>query len=91
MIRATIRGIKYTLTHPADAYEDCEEFVEGLPAMDEAMRIAEIERYAALYQVDPYGYTDPDAWSNMQVLLLKMRLLKEELDLSTAYSNEFIE
>lgn len=91
MVQATMRGIKYTITHPADAYEDSEEYVEGLPAIEEHLRIAEVERYAALYQTDPYGYTDPEGWENMQALLIRMGLLSEELDLDSAYSNEFIE
>jgi NitT/TauT family transport system substrate-binding protein len=49
-----------------------------------------VQRYAALYQVDPYGYTDPVAWENMQALLLKMGLLTEPLDILAAYSNDFI-
>jgi NitT/TauT family transport system substrate-binding protein len=91
MVQAFIRGIKYTVTHPADAYEDSENYVEGLPAMDEHLRIAEVERYAAFYQVNPYGYTDPASWENMQALLIKMGLLSDELDLSAAFTNEFIE
>lgn len=91
MVQAMIRGVKYTITHPADAYEDCENYVEGLPALEEHQRVEEIERYAALYQTDPYGYTDPEGWINMQALLLRMGLLSEEIDLDTAYTNEFIE
>jgi len=91
MVQATLRGVKYTVTYPEDAYEDSEDYVEGLPAMDEHLRIAEIERYAGFYQVDPYGYTDPIYWENMQALLIKMGLLFSELDLNAAYTNEFIE
>jgi hypothetical protein len=90
-VQATLRGIKYTVTYPEDAYEDSEDYVEGLPAMDEHLRIAEIERYAGFYQVEPYGYTDPASWENMQSLLIKMGLLSAELDLSAAFTNEFIE
>jgi NitT/TauT family transport system substrate-binding protein len=91
MVQATLRGIKYTTTHPSDAYEDCEGYVEGLPALEEHQRVAEIERYAALYQIDPFGYIDPNGWENMQDLLIRMGLLSDKLDLSAAYSNEFIE
>jgi NitT/TauT family transport system substrate-binding protein len=90
MVSAFIRGIKYTFTHPDDAYEDSENYVEGLPALEEHQRIAEIERYTSLYQRDPYGYSDPTAWENMQDMLLKMGLLTQELDLEEAYTNEFI-
>jgi len=91
MVEATIRGIKYTVTHPADAYEDSEDYIEGLLAKDEHLRIAEIERYASLYQIDPYGYSDLSAWENMQTVLIKMGLLMGELDLSAAFTNDFID
>jgi NitT/TauT family transport system substrate-binding protein len=91
MVQATIRGIKYTVTHPADAYQDSEAYVEGLPALEENLRIAEIDRYTTLYQTDPYGYTDPTAWDNMQAVLMKMGLLSVELDLNVAFTNEFIQ
>jgi NitT/TauT family transport system substrate-binding protein len=90
MVDATIRGIKYTITHPSDAYEDCEGYIEGLPTLEEHLRTEEVERYASLYQIDPFGYTDPEGWENMLALLLKMGMLSESLDLSAAYSNDFI-
>ncbi len=90
MIQATVRGIKFTVTHPDEAYTISEDYVEGLPAVDETHRVAEVQRYAALYQVDPYGYTDPAAWENMQALLLKMGLLNQPLDIPAAFSNDFL-
>ena len=91
MVQATIRGIKFTVTHPAEAYTISEDYVEGLPTLDETHQVAEVKRYAALYQVEPYGYTDPVAWDNMQVVLSKMGLLTESLDLQAAFTNDFIE
>jgi len=91
MVQAILRGIKYTVTHPAEAYADSEDYVEGLPFADDIHRKAEVERYVALYQTDPYGYTDPVAWENMQSVLLRMGFLSEPLDLSAAFTNDFIE
>ena len=91
MVQATLRGIKYTVTHPAEAYKNSEFYVEGLPALDEYLRIAEIERYASLYQTDPYGYSDLPSWSNMQNVLIKMGLLVEAIDLNEAFNNDFID
>ena len=90
MVEATIRGIKYTVTHPSESYENSEFYVEGLPALDEHLRTAEIERYATLYQIDPFGYSEYSAWENMQEVLLKMGLLSESLDLNAAFTNDFI-
>jgi len=91
MIQATVRGIKFSVTHPAEAYSISEDYVEGLPTVDEAQRVAEVQRYAALYQVEPFGYTDPAAWDNMQDVLVKMGLLPDSLDIQAAFTNEFIQ
>jgi NitT/TauT family transport system substrate-binding protein len=91
MVQATLRGIKFTVTHPDEAYTLSEDYVEGLPDVDETHRVAEVQRYAALYQVDPYGYTDPAAWENMHALLLSMGLLMEPLDILATFSNDFIQ
>ena len=89
MVQTVMRGIKYTVTHPADAYDDCEDYVEGLPEIQEHVKIAEVERYSDLYQTEPYGYTDPVAWENMQKLLLKMEMISEPIDLTAAFTNDF--
>jgi NitT/TauT family transport system substrate-binding protein len=91
MVQATIRGINYTVTHPREAYEASEEYVEGLPALQTHLQKAEVERYSSLYQIDPFGYSDPTAWENMKSLLVNMEIISEELDLSSAFTNEFIE
>jgi hypothetical protein len=36
------------------------------------------------------GYSDPQAWENMQDILLDMGLIAEGMDLSRAFTNEFI-
>ena len=84
--RPPYAGIKFTVTHPDEAYAISEDYVEGLPSVDETHRVAEVQRYAALYQVDPYGYTDPAAWENMQAVLIEMGLLTESLDILAAFT-----
>ncbi len=42
-----------------------------------------------LYQTEPYGYSYPAAWTNMQEVLMKMDLMKKEINLEEAYTNEF--
>lgn len=91
MVQATIRGINFTVTHPDEAYECSEEYIEGLPALEPHLQKAEVERYSALYQIAPFGFTDPAAWENMHAVLVNMGLVSGELDLQAAYTNEFIE
>ncbi len=42
------------------------------------------------WQADRPGYSEPQAWENMQRILLQMGLLSGEQDLAKAYDNRFI-
>ena len=89
MVEATLRGIKFTSTHPEEAFEDSKNFVEGLAQSDQDVQQAVLAASVSLYQLEPLGYSDPTAWQNMETLLLDMGLLTTSLDLESAYSNEF--
>jgi len=89
MVRATMRGIKYTVKHPDEAYEICKDFVEGLDSADEKVQKQILAESVKLYQQDPYGFVDPVAWENMNQVLLKMGLIEKPLDVEAAYTNEF--
>jgi NitT/TauT family transport system substrate-binding protein len=43
-----------------------------------------------LWKADRLGYSDPQAWENMQNILLEMKLIPAEMDLSKAFTNEFV-
>jgi hypothetical protein len=42
------------------------------------------------WKTERLGYSDPQAWENMQAVLLDMGLIAEMMDLSKAFTNEFI-
>ncbi|MFL7812630.1 MAG: ABC transporter substrate-binding protein [Anaerolineales bacterium] len=91
MIRATLRGIQYAVEHPQEAYEHCLNHVDGLADADQEVQFQVLESSLAIYQTDPYGYSSPQAWSNMQDVLLDMGLMKSAINLEEAYSNDFIQ
>lgn len=91
MVRAVLRGIEFTVENPDQAYEISKKYVEGLEEADQEVQRKVLETSISLYQTDPYGYSDQQAWENMQEVLLGMGLLKSEFDLQEAYTNEFIE
>ena len=90
MVQAVLKAIEYTRDNPDEAYEICKKFVENLDQADEAIQKEVLATSIALWQDDPTGYSDPAAWQNMQSVLLEMGLLTAPLDLSQAFSNDFI-
>jgi NitT/TauT family transport system substrate-binding protein len=89
MAAATLRGIRYTIDHTDYAFEISHDYVEGLAQADQAVQRAVLEASVALYQNDPLGYSDPEAWANMEQVLLEMGMISAPLDLEAAYNNEF--
>jgi NitT/TauT family transport system substrate-binding protein len=93
MARATFRGIQYAADHPEEAFAISEKHVENLANLSEAEKDVQRKVLAdsiRLWQVKLGGVSDPQSWSNMQELLLQMGLLSEPLDLSAAFTNQFI-
>ena len=91
MAEATLSGIRFTIAHPEDAFEISKKYVEGLEAADADVQREILNTSIELYQKDPLGYTDPQAWENMQDVLLEMELISQPLDLDAAFTNDFTE
>ena len=93
MVRAVLRGIAEALANPDEAFEISTRYVEGLASGNaETLDIQRQVLQASMlfWQADPLGKIDPQAWENMQSILLAMGLLTQPLDLTKAYSTEFI-
>lgn len=90
MIHATLRGVEYTVDHPDEAFEISKKFVETLASADQATQKQVLLNSIEMFKTDHYGYSRPAAWQNMQDILLKMGLLTSPLDLSQAFSNDYL-
>ena len=90
MVQATLQGIVYASQNSAEAYEICKKYIENLDQADSAVQKEVLATSISLWNTDQPGYSDPTAWKNMHSVLLDMGLLSDSLDVSQAYSNEFI-
>ena len=89
IVSAALKGIQFTVENPEEAFQICFDYVDGLEAADQDVQFEVMKASIELYQTDPYGYSHPEAWDNMQEVLLQMELMKKEIDLEEAYTNEF--
>lgn len=90
MTTAFLKGLAETIANPDEAYTISEKYVPELAKADAATQKEVLRRSIALWKADRLGYSNPQAWQNMQDTLLKMGLLKQPLDLTQAFTNQFI-
>jgi len=94
MVQATLLGIADAVADPEQAYQICLKYVENLAQADAAVQkkvlSTSIEFWKTGQSAQAPGYSDPQAWENMQQVLLDMGLLTQPVDLSKAYSNDYL-
>lgn len=90
MVKATWQGIQAAAANPEEAFEISKKYVEGLAQADQAVQMQVLTTSIELWQTDKAGAMNPQAWQNMQNILLDMGLLSAPLDLSQAYSGAFL-
>jgi NitT/TauT family transport system substrate-binding protein len=89
MVSAFLLGLADTIADPEAAYQISMGHVEGLNAGD-AVQQQVLATSIELWRADKPGASDPQAWENMQATLLDMGLLTQPLDMSSAFTNEFL-
>jgi NitT/TauT family transport system substrate-binding protein len=93
MLRATLRGLSDTMDDPDAAFELSKKYIEGLDqlgAADQDLQRAVLAESIEFWKTDRPGYSDPQAWANMQEVLLDMNFIVEPMDLTAAFSNEYL-
>ena len=90
MARAFSRGLADTIANPDEAYEISLKFVENLKDQDKDVQMQVLNTSIEFWRADRLGFSDSQAWENMNDLLVKMALIPEPIDLSKAFTNEFI-
>ena len=90
MVKATLAGIEYTITHPDEAFQICKKYVENLAAADQNLQKEVLAASIELWKAEKPGYSSMDAWENMNNLLVNMKLLKKPLEIASMFSNEFL-
>jgi len=90
MVKAFLQGLTDTIADPAAAYETSKAYVENLAQLDPVVQKQKLATVIELWKASRLGYSQPKAWDSMQKVLLDMGLLTKPLDLSKAFSNNFL-
>jgi len=90
MARALAHGIEDAIANPEEAYTISAKYVDGLDQMDKIVQMMVLTTSSEFWQAERIGFSDPQSWQNMNDLLLKMELIKTDLDVNKAFTNEFV-
>ncbi len=88
-MEATTKGYEYAITNPE---ESAKILVKAVPEVDEQLAIESQRFLADEYKADAsrWGEMKDSVWNNYTQFLLENNLIKENLDASEAYTNEFL-
>lgn len=89
-VGAFLKGLKDTIANPDEAFELSKAHIPNFSELDEGVQREVLAVSIEQWQAERLGYSNPAAWENMQNVLLDMGLLSEKMDLSKAFTNEFI-
>jgi NitT/TauT family transport system substrate-binding protein len=90
MVRALAQGIADTIADPDEAYRISLKYVENLGSQDKKVQMQVLTTSIEFWKADHIGYSNPQAWKNMNDLLVKMKAIPAPVDLNKAFTNEFI-
>jgi NitT/TauT family transport system substrate-binding protein len=97
-VRATLKGMQDAIANPDEAFTISLEYVQELKSADQ--KTQQLQRQV-LQETLPYwqseltakeglGFTDVQSWQATHTFLRDSALLKSDVDLSKAFTNEFI-
>ncbi len=90
MTSAFLKGLADTLANPDEAYNISKKYVPNLSQQDAATQKKILSLTMELWKAPHLGISDAQAWQNMENTLLKMGQLKQPLDVSKAFTNQFV-
>ena len=89
-VGAFLKGLADTIANPEEAFRLSEAHIPNFADLDEDVQKQILETSIEQWQAERLGYSDPQAWENMENVLLEAGLITEKMDLSKAFTNEFI-
>ncbi len=85
-----LHGLADTIADPENAYQISTGYVDTLAQADPVIQKQVLATSIDLWKAPRLGESSPAAWENMQTVLLDMGLLTQPLDLTKAFTNQFL-
>lgn len=88
-VRALARGIQDVIANPDEAYAISKKYAPDA-LKDDALEKQVLAATIEMWKADRVGFIRAEAWQNMQTTLLDAGLLSRPLDVSAAFTNDFV-
>jgi NitT/TauT family transport system substrate-binding protein len=89
-VGAFLKGLADTIANPEEAFELSKAHIPNFADLDADVQIQVLGISIEQWKAERLGYSDPQAWQNMQEVLLEAGLISAEMDLNKAFTNEFV-
>ena len=89
-VGAFLKGLKFTIENPDEAYALSATYIPNFADLDEKVQKEILATSIEMWKADRLGYSDPQAWENMQNILIEMGLISGGMDLNKAFTNSFV-
>lgn len=89
-VGAFLKGLADTIANPDEAFKLSESYIPNFADLDANVQTQVLATSIEQWKAERLGYSDPQAWENMQAVLLEAGLIDQELDLSKAFTNKFV-
>jgi NitT/TauT family transport system substrate-binding protein len=89
-VGAFLKGLADTIANPDEAFELSETYIPNFADLDADLQKQILATSIEQWEADRLGYSDPQAWENMQAVLLEAGLIPGTIDLNKAFTNEFV-
>jgi NitT/TauT family transport system substrate-binding protein len=95
MVRATVKGMKYALAHPDEAFTICLKYIPDLGKDQQELQKKILITSMELWQNDytklkGLGQSDPKTWEESQQLMLKYGLIEQKTPIHELLNLDFI-
>jgi NitT/TauT family transport system substrate-binding protein len=93
MIRASLRGLEYTLANTDESFELARRFIPEMTAEDASIQRQVLDASIELWRTDQPGFSNRQAWQDSLDFMQTSGLLADTGDLTVDefYTNEFVE
>lgn len=92
-VKASIKGWKYAIDHPEEAIDilvkyypelDRDSVLESFKGVIHLVENQDTKKYG-------FGYQTKEQWKEMQDILFDLKIIDKKIDVSTVYTNEFLQ